>query len=89
MADVVGFSRFVEIRERHRARAVARPRAGRVVVPEAPPPVTIEGEVVLPVPPEPEPDTDATAPGGPPRRGPARRGQPWGPDAHSPFPARP
>jgi hypothetical protein len=69
MGTVVAFRRFVEIRERHRARAVARLVAARPA-PEAGVPV-IEGELVPP-------------PAGPPagraarlpfaRRGPAKAG---------------
>jgi hypothetical protein len=46
MGTVVAFRRFVEIRERHRARAVAR-RVAERPAPEAAPPA-LEGELVPP-----------------------------------------
>ncbi len=45
MGTVVAFRRFVEIRERHRARAVARVGAARPATDEPP---VIEGELVPP-----------------------------------------
>lgn len=86
---VIGFPRFVEIRERHRARAGARPAAGRrPASADAPPPGTIEGDVVAAIAP-PEPGSPAASPEMDARRGPAHRGRPRGGEGLRPFPARP
>lgn len=69
MGTVVAFRRFVEIRERHRARAVARLTAVRPA-PEAGVPV-IEGELVPP-PAAPPAGRAARLPFA--RRGPAKAG---------------